>query len=73
MKTKTDERVAKYCHVQVPITQHRKLKARAKKRGMRLNAYIPKLLNVAIKDENCRMAMEVWNELYELDKNEHGN
>ena len=52
MKTKTDARVAKYCHVQVPETQHRKLKARAKKRGMRLNAYIPKLLNIAIKTEN---------------------
>ena len=52
MKAKTDGRVGRYCATWIPETQHRKLKARAKKRGMRLNAYIPKLLNIAIKTEN---------------------
>ena len=51
MNTKTDKRVTRYCPVTIPHTQHRKLKARAKKRGLRLNAYIPKLLTIAMKAE----------------------
>ena len=51
MNTKTDKRVTRYCPVAIPHTQHRKLKARAKKRGLRLNAYIPKLLTIAMKTE----------------------
>jgi predicted HicB family RNase H-like nuclease len=51
MKTKTDKRVTRYLAVTIPHTQHRKLKARAKKRGLRLNAYIPKLLTIAMKAE----------------------
>jgi|TARA_R110000824_G_scaffold88447_2_gene217440 predicted HicB family RNase H-like nuclease len=51
MKAKTDGRVKKYCAITIPETQHRKLKALAKKRGLRMNAYVPKLLTVAIKDE----------------------
>jgi len=51
MKTKTDKRVTRYCPVAIPHTQHRKLKARAKKHGLRLNAYIPKLLTIAMKTE----------------------
>jgi predicted HicB family RNase H-like nuclease len=51
MKTKTDGRVKRYCKVMIPETQHRQLKARAKKRGLRLNAYVPRLITLAIKTE----------------------
>ena len=50
-KNKTDGRVKKYCAVLVPETQHRKLKALAKKRGMRVNKYVPKLITIALKSE----------------------
>ena len=51
MKTKTDRRVKKYCTIIIPETQHRKLKKLAKKRGLRMNAYVPKLITVALKSE----------------------
>jgi len=50
-KSKTDARVKKYCAILVPEAQHRKLKAMAKKRGMRVNAYVPKLITIALKSE----------------------
>ena len=50
-KNKTDGRVKKYCAILVPETQHRKLKALAKRRGMRVNAYVPKLITIALKSE----------------------
>jgi len=51
-KNKTDGRVKKYCAVLVPETQHRKLKALAKKRGMRVNKYVPKLITIALKSQH---------------------
>jgi len=51
MKTKTDRRVKKYCSIIIPETQHRKLKKLAKKQGLRMNAYVPKLITVALKSE----------------------
>ena len=62
MKAKTDGRVKKYCPITIPETQHRKLKALAKKRGMRLNAYVPKLLTIAMKDE-------MWSAVYNSQNN----
>tara|TARA_R110000765_G_scaffold123097_1_gene219887 strand:+ start:315 stop:494 length:180 start_codon:yes stop_codon:yes gene_type:complete len=50
-KNKTDGRVKKYCAILVPETQHRKLKALAKERGMRVNAFVPKLITIALKAE----------------------
>tara|TARA_R110002110_G_scaffold89612_2_gene233320 strand:+ start:94 stop:261 length:168 start_codon:yes stop_codon:yes gene_type:complete len=51
MKNKTDRRVKKYCAITIPETQHRKLKALAKKRGLRMNAYVPRLITVALKTD----------------------
>jgi|TARA_R110000823_G_scaffold232014_1_gene358573 hypothetical protein len=51
-KNKTDGRVKKYCAILVPETQHRKLKALAKERGMRVNAFVPKLITIALKAEH---------------------
>ena len=50
-KNKTDGRVKRYCTILVPETQHRKLKGLAKKRGLRVNALVPRLITIALKSE----------------------
>ena len=50
-KPKTDDRVKRYCALLIPEALHRKLKAKARDKRLRLNQYIPRLLAKALRHE----------------------
>tara|TARA_R100000458_G_C8270639_1_gene245395 strand:+ start:1965 stop:2138 length:174 start_codon:yes stop_codon:yes gene_type:complete len=51
-KQKSDSRVKRYCPFMVPEGLHHKVKKRAKQKHLRLNQYVPLLLNAGLKTED---------------------